>query len=140
MLAVSCVMRVPTSCCRFSQYELCQQHPARRGGAQQLFDGKAGRCPVLLDQAVIGGKDGGPIAGDDAVDLLVDLILVKRAFEALVPAFGLDLALCIDFGRLAGRGDTGIDRGFALFCDFGLLAEEDDAEGGSWQHGCLVFG
>ena len=58
----------------------------------------------------------------------------------LIPAFGLDLALCIDFGRLAGRGDAGIDRGLALFRDFGLLAEEDDAEGGSWQHGCLVFG
>ena len=35
--------------------------------------------------------------------------------------------------------ECGIDRGFALFRDFGLLAEEDDAEGGSWQHGCLVF-
>lgn len=120
--------------------ELRQHHPARRGGAQQLFDGKAGRRLVLLDQAVIGGKDRGPVAGYDTVDLLVDLILVERAFKALVPAFRLNLALCIDFGRLAGRGDAGIDRGFALFRDFGLLAEEDDAEGGSWQHGCLVFG
>lgn len=34
--------------------------------------------------------------------------------------------------------ECGIDRGFALFRDFGLLAD-DDAEGGSWQHGCLVF-
>lgn len=119
--------------------ELRQHHPTRRGGTQQLFDGKAGRCPVLLDQPIVGGKDRGPVAGDDAVDLLVDLVLVERAFEALVPAFGLDLALCIDFGRLAGRGDAGIDRGFALFRDFGLLAEENDAERGSWQHGCLVF-
>ena len=120
--------------------KLRQQHPTRRGGAQQLFDGKAGRRLVLLDQAVIGGKDRGPVAGYDAVDLQVDLILVERAFEALIPAFGLNLALCIDFGRLAGRGDAGIDRGLALFRDFGLLAEEDNAEGGSWQHGCLVFG
>ena len=105
-----------------------------------MFDGKAGRRPVLLDQPVIGGKDGGPVAGYDAVDLLVDFILVERTFKTLIPAFGLDLALCIDFGRLAGRGDAGIDRGFALFRDFGLLAEEDNAEGGSWQHGCLVFG
>ena len=120
--------------------ELRQQHPTRRGGAQQLFDGKAGRRPVLLDQTVIGGQDGGPVAGYDAVDLLVDFVFVERTFEALVPAFGLDLALRVDFGRLAGRGDAGIDRGLALFCDFGLLAEEDDAEGGSWQHGCLVFG
>ena len=119
--------------------ELRQHHPARRGRAQQLFDGKAGRRPVLLDQAVVGSKDRGPVTGDDAVDLLIDFILVERTFETLVPAFGLDLALCIDFGRLAGRGDTGIDRGLALFCDFGLLAEEDNAEGGSWQHGCLVF-
>lgn len=119
--------------------EFGQQHPARRGGAQQLFDGKAGRRPVLLDQPVIGGKDRGPVTGYDAVDLLVDLVLVERTFEALVPAFGLNLALCIDFGRLAGRGDAGIDRGLALFRDFGLLAEEDNAEGGSWQHGCLVF-
>ena len=66
-------------------------------------------------------------------------VLVERAFEALVPAFRLDLALCVDFGRLTGRGDAGIDRGFALFRDFGFLAEEDNAEGGSWQHGCLVF-
>ena len=51
----------------------------------------------------------------------------------------LDIALCIDFGRLAGCGDADIDRGLALFRDFGLLAEEDNAEGGSWQHGCLVF-
>ena len=113
--------------------ELRQHHPARRGGAQQPFDGKTGRRPVLLDQSVVGGKDRGPVAGDDAVDLLIDLVLVERAFEALIPAFGLNLALCIDFGRLAGRGDAGIDRGFALFRDFGLLAEEDDAEGGSWQ-------
>ena len=120
--------------------ELCQHHPARRGGAQQLFDSKAGRRLVLLDQPVVSGKDRGPVAGDDAVNLLVDLVLVERAFETLVPAFGLNLALCIDFGRLAGRGDAGIDRGLALFGDFGLLAEEDDAEGGSWQHGCLVFG
>ena len=35
--------------------------------------------------------------------------------------------------------ECGIDRGLALFRDFGLLAEEDNAEGGSWQHGCLVF-
>ena len=113
--------------------ELSQQHPARRGGAQQLLDSKAGRRPVLLDQAVVGGKDRGPVTGDDAVNLLIDLVLVERAFEALVPAFRLDLALCVDFGRLTGRGDAGIDRGLALFRDFGLLAEEDDAEGGSWQ-------
>lgn len=119
--------------------ELRQHHSARRGGAEQLFDGKTGRRPVLMDQAVVGSKDGGPVAGDDTVDLLIDLILVERTFEALVPAFRLDLALCIDFGRLAGRGDAGIDRGLALFRDFGLLAEEDNAEGGSWQHGCLVF-
>ena len=86
-----------------------------------------------MDQAVVGSKDGGPVAGDDTVDLLIDLILVERTFEALVPAFRLDLALCIDFGRLAGRGDAGIDWGLALFRDFGLLAEEDNAEGGSWQ-------
>ena len=119
--------------------ELRQQHPTRRGGAQQLFDGKAGRRPVLLDQSVVGGQDRGPVAGDDTVDLLVDLILVERTFEALVPAIRLNLALRVDFGRLAGRGDAGIDRGLALFRDFGLLAEEDNAEGGSWQHGCLVF-
>lgn len=35
--------------------------------------------------------------------------------------------------------ECGVDRGFAIFRDFGLLAEEDDTEGGSWQHGCLVF-
>ena len=104
-----------------------------------MFDGKAGRRLVLLDQAVVGGKDRGPAAGYDAVDLLIDLILVERAFEALIPAFGLNLALCIDFGRLAGCSNAGIDRSFALFRDFGLLAEEDNAEGGSWQHGCLVF-
>jgi hypothetical protein len=119
--------------------EFGQQHPARRGGAQQLFDGKAGRCPVLLDQPVVSGKDRGSITGDDAVDLLVDFVFVERAFETLVPAFRLNLALCIDLGRLTGRSDTGIDRGLALFRDFGLLAEEDNAEGGSWQHGCLVF-
>lgn len=119
--------------------ELRQQYSTRRGGAQQLFDGKTGRHPVLLEQSVVGGKDGGPVAGYDAVDLLVNRILVERTFEALVPAFRLNLALCIDFGRLAGRGNAGIDRGFALFCDFGLLEEEDNAEGGSWQHGCLVF-
>ena len=104
-----------------------------------MFDGKAGRRLVLLDQAVIGGKDRGPVTGNDAIDLLVDLILVERTFETLVPAIRLNLALRVDFGRLAGCSNAGIDRGLALFCDFGLLAEEDNAEGGSWQHGCLVF-
>ena len=84
-----------------------------------MFDGKAGRRLVLLDQAVIGGKDRGPVAGDDAVDLLVDLILVERTFEALVPAFRLNLTQCVDFGRLTGRGDVGIDQSFAIFRAFG---------------------
>ena len=45
----------------------------------------------------------------------------------------------MDFGRLAGCGDAGIDRGLALFRDFGFFSEEDNAEGGLWQHGCLVL-
>ena len=54
------------------------------------------------------------------------------------PGFGSDSAYT-DLCLLAGRGDAGIDRGFALFRDFGLLAEEDNAEGGSRQCGCPVF-
>lgn len=104
--------------------EFRQHHSARRGGAQQLFDGKAGRRLVLLDQPVVSGKDGGPVTGDDAVDLLVDFVFVERAFETLVPAFRLDLALCIDFGRLAGRGDAGIDRGLALFVTLVFLQKK----------------
>ena len=57
--------------------ELRQHHPARSDGAQQLFNGKAGRRPVLLDQSVVGGKDRGLVTGDDAVDLLIDFDLVE---------------------------------------------------------------
>ena len=77
-----------------------------------------------MDQAVVGSKDGGPVAGDDTVDLLIDLVLVERTFEALVPAFGLNLALCIDFGRLAGRGDAGIDRGLAFLVTLVFLQKK----------------
>lgn len=49
----------------------------------------------------------------------------RASVRAQIPAFGLDLALHIDFGRLIGRGDAGINRGPTLFRNFGLLAEEE---------------
>lgn len=39
----------------------------------------------------------------------------------------------MDISRLAVCGDADMDRGLALFRGLGLLAEEDDAEGGSWH-------
>lgn len=44
---------------------------------EPVFDGKAGRLLTFFDDLVIGRKDIGPVAGDDAVDLLVYLVLVE---------------------------------------------------------------
>jgi len=48
----------------------------------------------------------------------------------------LDLALGIDFGNAARGSNSSIDRGFALFVEFGFLAEENHGESGVSAHGC----
>ncbi len=51
----------------------------------------------------------------------------------------LDLTLGMNLGNLTGGGDTGIDGSFALFVDFGFLAEENNGEGGTSAHDYLVL-
>ena len=49
---------------------------------------------------------------------------MQGAFQTLVPALRLDLTASVDFGRVAGGGDSGINGRFALLGDFGLLTKE----------------
>ncbi len=120
--------------------ELGEEHPGTTDRMlQPLLDGKTMGFFTLLDDAVVGCEDIGPIGGDNAVDLRRHGIPQHTAFQPLVPMLRLDLALGIDFGCLAGGGDTGIDGSFALFVDFGSLAKENNGESGTSAHGYLVL-
>lgn len=101
-----------------------------------MFDRKAVWSFILFEELVVGREDIGPVAGDNAVDPLIYLVFVKRAFETLVPALRFDLALGVDFGRTAGGRDVDVNGRFALFRYFGLLAEENHVECRS-VHGCM---
>ena len=84
MLAVTWVIRVPTSVCRFSQY----------------FENSARKCRVVPPgfSSRVGRQDIGPMAVHDAVDLQGYLVPMQGAFQTLVPALRLDLAAGVDLG------------------------------------------
>lgn len=71
-----------------------------------LLDSEAIGLFTLLDDAVVGGEDIGPIRSDDPVDLRRDDIPEHTAFQSPAPmdrprhTFGMNL------GRLSGSGDT----------------------------------
>ena len=116
--------------------ELGEKGPGIRIGTKQsLLNGKASRLFVFPNELVVGREDIGPVAGDDLVDLRCHFVLEQGAFEALVPFFRLDLALGVNLGGVSVGGDPGVDRGDALACYLGFLAEENHAESLSF-HDC----
>lgn len=118
--------------------ELGEEHPRIAPGVfSTVLDSKASRFLALFDKLIVGRKDIGPVAGDNTVDLHVNLVLVQGALQTLVPTLRLDLTLRVDFGTPTRGRDTGIDRGFALFRYFGFLAEENNGESDA-SHGCML--
>jgi len=103
---------------------------------QPPFDGETVRLPTLFDDAVVSRKDIGSIGGYDLVDLQGNGIPECESFQPLAPMLRLDLALRVDFGNVARGSNSSIDRGFALFVEFGFLAEENHGESGMSAHGC----
>lgn len=100
---------------------------------EPLFDRKTIRFLAFFNDLVVGREDIGSVAGYDAVYLNVDFVLIQGAFEPLVPAFRFDLTLGINLCRLTSGCDPGIDRGFAILGNFGLLAEENHGKSRSFH-------
>ncbi len=120
--------------------ELGEEHPGTTDRMlQPLLDGKTMGFFTLLDDAVVGCEDIGPIGGDNAVDPHRHGIPQHTTLQPLVPMLRLDLTLGIDFGCLTGSGDAGIDGSLALFVGFGFLTEENNGESGTSAHGYLVL-
>lgn len=113
-------------------------HPGMRV-VEALFDGKTVRFPAFPDELVVSGQNIGPVTGYDVVDLLRYLIAEQRAFGPLVPLLRFDLALGVNLGRYALRGNAGVDRGLSLSGNFRFLAKENDAERFSF-HTAAVLG
>lgn len=110
----------------------------RIGTKQPFLHGKAGRLFVFSDKLIVCREDIGSIAGNDLVDPHRYLVAERDAFQPLIPFFRLYLTLGINLGGLSIGGDPDVDRGDALACYLGFLAEENHAESLSF-HDCSAL-
>ena len=110
----------------------------RIGTKQTFLHGKAGRLFVFSDKLIVCREDIGSIAGNDLVDPHRYFVAERDAFQPLIPFFRLYLTLGINLGGLSVGGDPDVDRGDALTCYLGFLAEENHAESLSF-HDCSAL-